>query len=214
MIKYIIWDFDGVICDSKKCAFEIHNELCKKYKRLPLILNEYDYSKIMDKGYDEALSKYMTRHQIEEYFLQHRNAMLKKTSAFKVYKKVMDNIEKKKIPSIIITATYERIVKEVLENNGYKTNVFTHILGRETTGNKAEKLTKLCNELKIKKDEIIYVGDTLSDLSFCNVIGIKIICVGYGYCPASSFENNRNVYKLCYTQEDLIEYINEKIYNK
>lgn len=31
-IKYLIWDFDGVLCDSKTEAFKVHNYLCKNLK--------------------------------------------------------------------------------------------------------------------------------------------------------------------------------------
>lgn len=31
MIKYLMWDFDGVICNSKAVAFRNHNKICKKY---------------------------------------------------------------------------------------------------------------------------------------------------------------------------------------
>ena len=32
MIKYFIWDFDGVICDSRDVAFNVHNKVRKNYK--------------------------------------------------------------------------------------------------------------------------------------------------------------------------------------
>lgn len=213
MIKFIVWDFDGVICDSKKIAFDVHNDIRKDYDGLPKIQDEYDYANIMNKGYDDSLSKYLDKKKIDSYFLEHRKRMIEKKLDFKVFSKVLNYIKNNHIPSAIITATYEKLVKEVLENNGYSKDIFKYILGRETKGSKADKLYKLFNNLNINKDEIIYIGDTLSDIDFCNKLEIQIICVGYGYCPAELLENHK-VKKICNSQKELIEYIDKEIIKK
>lgn len=210
MIKFIVWDFDGVICDSKKIAFDVHNGIREKYNQLPKIQDEYDYAKMMNSGYDESLSKYLNKEQIDRYFLEHREKMLERKYEFKVYSKVLRYIQKNQINSAIITATYEKLVKDVLKNNGYESNIFKYILGRETNGNKANKLYDLCNTLNIEKDEIVYIGDTLSDIEFCSKLEIPIICVGYGYFPVDLLVNHK-VLKICNTQEELIEYIDKQI---
>jgi len=206
MIKYLLWDFDGVICDSKEIAFQVHNEIAKKYEKLPLILNEQDYSKMMNKGYDNSLNKYLSQKEINEYFFEHREAMFDRRKEFKTFSKIIQYIQLKKISSSIITATYEKLVIEVLQNNGYEKDIFDYIMGRETNGSKAEKINDLCNKLEMKKEEVLYIGDTLSDVDFCNKIGIPIVCVGYGYCQ-SSVLGKENILKMCKTQEELIEYI-------
>ena len=210
MLKYIIWDFDGVICDSKKIAFDAHNNLCKKYTKLPTISNEYDYSAIMDKGYDEALSKYLTNIQIDEYWLDHREAIFERRYELKVFRKIVDNIKQINVPSIIVTATYEKLVRDVLNNNGYKDNMFEVIIGRETQGSKSSKIVNFCNKFNIKKDEVVYIGDTLSDIDFCQKLEIPIISVGYGYCP-SELLKAKNSLKLCSTEEELIQYIKNEL---
>lgn len=206
MIKYIIWDFDGVICDSRQMAFKIHNDISKKYKGLPMILSQNDYAKFVNQGYDESLSRYLDKNQIDEYFFENREEMFKNRQSLEVFSNIVNFIEKDKIPSIIITATYQKLVEDVLINNGYNKNMFSYILGRETKGSKAEKLENVCKELNLSKNEVIYIGDTLSDVAFCNNIGINIICVGYGYCPSLVFEG-KNVLSICDTEEKLIEYI-------
>ena len=210
MIKYLIWDFDGVICDSKNIAFEIHNQIAKRQKKLPMIYNEYDYAKIMNEGYDESLGKYLNKDEINQYFFEHREAMYKRRMEFKLHSKVVDFIKNNKIPSIIITATYEKLVLDVLKNNGYDGNMFKNIFGRETEGSKVEKLNNLCQKRKIKKDEIVYIGDTLSDIEFCKKVNIPIISVGYGYCPPELFKK-KEILKLCNSEEELVNYISTKI---
>lgn len=206
MIKYIIWDFDGVICDSKNIAFDVHNIIRQKYKKLPEINNELEYSKLMNGEYDESLEKYLSKEEKDNYFLEHREEMYNRKSEFKIFETIVNFIRDNNIPSIIVTATYEKLVRYVLKNNGYDDNIFKYILGRETKGGKTEKVESICKMLSLKKDEVLYIGDTINDVLFCNKIGIDIICVGYGYCPNTIFKRNE-ILNLCETQDELIEYI-------
>lgn len=206
MIKYIIWDFDGVICNSKDIAFKVHNDLRKKYKKLPKVNNSMDYSKLMDDGYDKSLERYLSKEQKDNYLFEHREKMYGKRHKLKVFSKVMEFIKDKKIPSIIITATYEKLVNEVLYNNGYNKDIFLEILGRETKGGKIEKLNYICEKFNLNKNEIIYIGDTLNDVNFCNKAGINIVCVGYGYSTKEIFID-KNILNFCKDQDELIEYL-------
>lgn len=206
MIKYFIWDFDGVICDSKDIAFNVHNKLRKKYKNLPIINNSIEYARLMNGEYDESLERYMTKKEKDNYFLEHREEMYRRKTEIKVFNKIVNFIQDENIPSIIITATYEKLVKYILNNNGYDKKIFENILGRETEGRKSEKLCKTLERLNLDSSEVVYIGDTLNDVNFCNKIGINIIAVGYGYCPKEVFKN-KEVFSLCNTQKNLIEFI-------
>lgn len=207
MIKYFIWDFDGVICDSADLAFEIHNEICNYYTNLPKVSNCYDYANLIQGGYDESLMKYLSKEQLNDYFYKHREKIYEKRNELKLFLMVIEDIKNNKIPSIIITSTYEKVVKDVLQNNGYKLDLFKEVIGREKKGSKAEKLIELCKRLNIQLNEIIYIGDSLSDVDFCNKLGVNIIAVSYGYCPKEVFKN-KNVLKLCNNEIELIDYIN------
>lgn len=206
MIKYIFWDFDGVLCDSKDICFKVHNKLQEKYKTLPIINDSFDYAKLMNAGYDNSLEKHLSKEQKDNYLFEHRELMYSKRDEFKLFTKVIEFIKNRKIPSIIITATYEKLVNDVLYNNGYSKDMFLDILGRETKNGKVERFNYICKKLDINKSEIIYIGDTLNDVDFCNKVGINIVCVGYGYSPKEIFATE-DFLKLCNNQEELIEYL-------
>lgn len=155
---------------------------------------------------DKALNKYISKDSIASYYEEHRNLMLEECEKYSVFDKVIKLIENIKVESIIITATYEQIVKRVLRNNGYDYRKFKFIIDRETKGNKKDKITKLCNTLNIDFSEIIYIGDTITDVEFCNELNIPVIAVGYGYCEPSIF-SNKNVLQVCDSEDKLIEFI-------
>ena len=90
MIKYLIWDFDGVICNSKKIAFENHNKICHKYN-LPSIKKDSDYLKVIS---DEKLKKYISSDEISLYYRDHRELMYKNCREYKVFNKIIEFIKK------------------------------------------------------------------------------------------------------------------------
>lgn len=210
MIKYLIWDFDGVLCNSTTEAYRVHNEICSKFKQLPFINSKEEYNLLINNKYDVALSKYLTKNEIEEYFNMHRQIMFKNRYKLKVFNEVLDEIINFKVPSIILTATFEKMVKDVLENNKYSfEKLFKLIIGRETKGGKTEKIKILCEQLEVNNEEIIYIGDTMNDIMFCNEQGIQIIVVSYGYASFKELINHNNVINLCNTQKELIKCIKE-----
>ena len=93
MIKYFIWDFDGVICNSVDLAFKTHNEICKEYKQLPQILSKHDYAKIIESGYDESLMRHLTKEELSDYFFKHREKIYEKRSELRLFPIVINEIK-------------------------------------------------------------------------------------------------------------------------
>lgn len=208
MIKYLIWDFDGVLCNSKHEAFSAHNKICKKFQKLPHIYNETDYAEVFNCQYDMAIAKYLSKEEIEEYFETHRKIMISKKDSYNLYEKIFQCINHFKQKSIIITSTSAELVRYIIKNNGYNSNIFVEIIGRETEGSKSIKLIDLCSRYNLNKEkEIIYIGDTLNDVITCEKLNIPVIAISYGYSDKKAF-TNKNVLTICECQEELIDFIN------
>ena len=70
--------------------------------------------------------------------------------------------------------------------NNYSKDVlqkFDEVYGREIQGSKIEKINNILCKYGLKKCEVLYVGDTVSDILTCKEIGIDIVAVGYGFHP-------------------------------
>jgi phosphoglycolate phosphatase len=182
MIKLIIFDFDGVLIDSihnmeyawksacKKCDIKVHFSEYKKFIGLPFF---------------EILKK------------------------LKINKKKFNNISKfynyyslKKINLVKIKKKDLKILKN-LKNKGYKLGLFTsknmkrsfQILGKnkklfkyKVFPNKNSRgkpypdgLNKIINKSKIKKNETIYLGDTIFDNRSANSANIRYLHANWGY---------------------------------
>lgn len=207
MIKYLVWDFDGVICDSREEAFKCHNIIAKKYNNLPKIYTPDDYVSVFSEEFDVSLEKYLKKEKISKYFYLHRTLLSRYKKQFKLFSDVLYFINEFNCKSIILTSTSERLVKEILSRNNvdYK-SLFNFILGRETPGKKHEKLCNLYIKFSLSPKEIIYIGDTLNDVYCCNIANVPIICVGYGYSPASAFYEKKILY-FAETSRQLVDFL-------
>ena len=182
-IKCIVWDFDGVLCDSKEIAVEVHNSICRtnhfdEYVITPV--NTYE---------DVILSMKLKQTIIDKYFLLHRDGMFSKRGNMKLFSDVVDYIKQNNMMSVILTATYEKLVIDVLNANGLDTKLFSGIIGRETPGTKESKIYDLLARYNLRNNEVLYIGDSPSDVQFCENVGIPIIVVTYGYFSKKYFDN-------------------------
>lgn len=202
MIKCLVWDFDGVLCDSRSVAFKMHNKISYKYN-LPKVTSKKDYSEILD---NNALNKYLSPVEIEKYYYEHRKLMYDYRNNLKLFNDVVEFIKNTSIKSILITATYEKLVREVFIKEGYDPLIFEYILGRETVGGKKDKVQKVYELLNVNEGEILYIGDTLNDVNFCSNLNIPILVSGYGYSEVG-VANSKGVLEICDSELDLINYL-------
>lgn len=207
MIKYLIWDFDGVICDSMEVAFKCHNALAARYKTLPFIHSPDDYVSIFSGEFESSLEKYVKKCEVCRYFDLHRELLYRNKDQIKIFPGVIDFIKNFCCESVILTSASEKFLKEILlERFPDYEKFFKIIIGRERNGNKSDKLLWLCNTFRVSTQEILYIGDTLSDVFYCNMAKVPIICVGYGYSPASAFRDKEVLY-LANTRKHLFRFL-------
>lgn len=79
----------------------------------------------------------------------------------------------------IVTSNSEENVRAFLANNGVA-EAFDFIQAGTGIFNKASKIKKLIRREKLKKDEIVFVGDEIRDVQATRKNGLKVIAVTWG----------------------------------
>ena len=198
--KFFIFDFDGVMCDSTGCAYQAHNLIAKKYG-LNMIFSSDDFLNIID---NHNLSKNILDEDIMNYYDEFNAIYEKKLSKIKIFKNAKKFLLSKK-NIVIITSNYEKIVRQILIDNEIDNDVI--VIGKETGTNKSNRLNLYIKKNNLKRDEIVYIGDTYDDYLFCTKEKIKMIGVNFGYSNLEKIKNK--LMKLFFTDESLYEYIVE-----
>lgn len=196
--KCLIWDFDGVICNSLNVAIQVHNLIAKT--ELSVIKEVKDRE-----SYTKELSSIITQLDQEhlfQYYLAHRNHMFERRFKLSLFEDVIIFIQKCKIPSVILTATYEKLVVDVLSNNNINSQLFSEIIGRETNGTKLTKIEEFLSRHHLKASEVLAIGDSPTDMEFCKNTGIPFIAVGYGYYSPADFDKKYTL-NICNTPHSL-----------
>jgi HAD superfamily hydrolase (TIGR01549 family) len=194
MIKLIMFDFDGVIDNN----YELHFRLSEK--------------KFNDITREEHKKLFEGNIHIERERLKHRDTgfdFLTHLSNTRRNQKIKEEVKKtlemlsKNYTLGIVSSCYEYGIKDYLEGNQIR-NLFSFMYGYETHKLKVHKFKKVLNDFDFKKEECIFITDTLGDILEANEVGINTIAVDFGYHERERLEKGNPV-KIISSFNELIE---------
>ncbi len=179
MIKTLVFDFDGVILDS----FHFHLEKIRDFSWASLSEEEYQsihYGNFF--GHNIEAVKHVKWENYRDYIYSEQIEM-------PIYDNVKKDIEKlsQDYAIFIITSAWEKNIIDCLNNNNIY-DCFQKVLGLETHFSKQEKFEILMSEYWLKKEEILFITDTLGDIKEANNIGIKTIAILWHYSKKEFLE--------------------------
>jgi phosphoglycolate phosphatase len=169
--KTVIFDFDGVLHDTSKMAFDI----CKTIK--PNITKE-EFESIFDGGVVKNLRI--------GFSLLFRSKFRKLESKYymklKLEKNVKRTLEKlyKNYDLYIITSNTRKNMESFFINSKFH-GKFKEIITIETGPSKSRKLKNLLKRNKISRDDCVFITDTLGDIKASKKARVKTIGCTFGY---------------------------------
>ena len=202
--KYFVFDFDGVIVDS----VDIKTNAFRK------IFNKYDkaiYDKIIDHHiknggisrfvkfnlyFNQYLKlKYSQKkinHEIFKFSKEVKKKVIKSkeiSGAYKMLKLCIKNNKK----LIINTGTPTDEIKYILKKKKYF-DFFTLIMGSPTT--KEENFFKIKKTFNINYSDMIYFGDSKTDLDVANKLSLDFIGINYNSKKINKIKYYKNFNEL------------------
>lgn len=186
MKKRLIFDFDGVLADSLFVTMDNINYLSKNgFDKIPVVYNQNEMSHLFDVKLSDSLLKYgYDRKEIKEFFNMHTSMMCRDADKILVFKEIISFLRKSNLPISIVSSSYLVYMQTILNNYSKDVlQIFDEVYGREIQGSKIEKINNILCKYGLKNCEVLYIGDTVSDILTCREIGIEIVAVGYGFHP-------------------------------
>jgi len=182
MIKAILFDFDMTLVDSKEVGKNSLLDLKRKHH-----LDIFPLKQLWQFTHEEMVKKVaeLNNHKLswQEISELNKQDMRKNYSKCSLHHpELLPQLKNKNIVLSIISNNSAEIIRFVLEKNG-STQYFTSIYGMEDlTGglDKADIIKKFLKENKLKKTEVIYIGDTPSDMVMAKKAGVIPIAVTTG----------------------------------
>ena len=183
-IKSIVFDFDGVIKESVDIKTKAFAHLYSKYggKVLNNVLkhhlenggiSRYHKIKLYHKSF---LNKELSNQELEEITNKFSEIVLNKVVEAPYISGAKSFIETnyKKYNMFISTGTPTNEIHEIIERNKIN-QFFKGVFGSPES--KIDHLNQIINEWKINKEEMIFIGDSITDRNASNHFDIEFVAV-------------------------------------
>ena len=189
-MKYILFDFDGVIADSFYSALEVKQMICPH-------VTEEEYRKLFEGNINDTMNSAAShteacRNDID-FMTEFSNRMENTVQLFSGMKEVVNELSTKYI-LVIISSTTTVPIQKFLKANNLNTN-FAWIMGNDVHKSKVEKIKMVFSKYSINADDCVFITDTLGDIHEAGKMGVKAIAVDWGYGTLESLHKG-NPYSL------------------
>ncbi|MBN1115093.1 MAG: HAD-IA family hydrolase [Oligoflexia bacterium] len=202
-IKTIIFDLDGTIADSFQVGLDCANALAEKYRYERI----EDSPVIRDLSFKEFLVSHLNLGKIRLvlWAREIKRLLSQKADDVRVFPGIKEALTelKKHFELGILTSNSTKNTLKILKNNEIE-DCFSFLYTNSPAFGKWASIKKLIKKERLKKDEVIYVGDEIRDIDACNYAKIPIIVVTWGANSARTLkEEGANFY--AYKPDDLVE---------
>lgn len=177
MLKNIIFDWSGVVCDNTKNVYLAAMAILKKFgvKKIGFQTFKKEFKTPFMLFYNKYIPNLTLKEEKELYAKEY--AKLKKPLPHKDINKIIRDLKENGIRMAVISSDPPRQLKNEITRFKLK-NIFITIKPEVHNKNKALKSVIKKNNFKLK--ETVFIADTAHELKIGNKIGIKTAAVNWG----------------------------------
>ncbi len=204
--RVIIFDMDGVLFDSFRLA---RGNFLDVY---PSVTDEM-YREIFCGNFYDEVKKYLPVRIIEtdeEKRIRQKKYTERKSKAklFDGIKDLLEELYAQGFTLVLGTGAHDRNSSELIKASGIG-SLFDFIASAELTKNKAEKFKIIEAKYNCKKEDILFITDTLGDVKEADIAGIPTVAVLWGFHDRSFFarEKHSNLLNIASTVKELKNFI-------
>lgn len=181
-IRAILFDLDGVLVDTYKVWYKLFNQTLKHFGYKPINLKTFAQN--WGQSTEEDVRIFMPDVKINDVVEYFSNNFLKFIKYMKINqgaRNILKNLKKSGLKIACITNSHRDITRFEIKKSNLEEFFDVVITADDVKKPKPdpEMLFKACKKLRVKIDEVIFIGDTPTDLktaksSQCLFIGYKM----------------------------------------
>ncbi len=167
MIKAIVFDVDGVLINSNKIIVEAYQKTAEKLGlRIP---SPHEVLGLMGRPLSEMVKILWPKSNVELYMKEYRRLFMDENLVIPTIEGAVDAVRAIRESGFKVGVLSGKImffIKKHLKEAGFNINWFEAMVSFETTKKHKpdpEPLLFVTNQLDVKPEETIYVGDAISD---------------------------------------------------
>lgn len=167
MIKLVAFDLDGTIGDTIPMCLKALKKAVTPY----VTLNDVSENDILEtfglneKGMIKKLVGYNWENALDDFYVIYEQMHIMCPRPFDGITELIEKLKKKSILIALVTGKGEKSCAITLRQFNMDTCFDKVKTGNPFKNNKAENFRELLADYKLQPDEMIYIGDTVSDIS-------------------------------------------------
>lgn len=196
--KHIIWDWNGTLLNDVDYCRRIINRILVENQLPKLSLNKYreiftfpvqDYYKEAGLDFSKTSFEVLGKDFIDEYEFKKLTCSLHDNAL-----EVLSSIHKAGIGQSVLSAYLHENLVKILDHYNL-TKYFDNVIGLDNiyAGSKTHLGLSLVEKLKLPKDEILFIGDTLHDAEVAKAMGVNCILIANGHQVKEKLVLNNSV---------------------
>ncbi len=192
-MKAVIFDFDGTIADSFPFTYEIVKELAPKYGYESLSKQEIE--SLRELPFREIVRKYrigpikLFRMTLDAHSAN--ASRIDRIALFPDLAATLARLREDGFCLAIMSSNSKRNIVKFLKKHNIE--FFEEIETSLSLFGKSKKLRKIIRRLRLRSEDVIYVGDEVRDIEAAREAGIKIVSVTWGYNTADSLQKKNSL---------------------
>ena len=181
MAKYVVFDFDGTLVDSKTVFISAYNQLADKYRFNKI--NEHSIPQLIKLSMRDRMRvlnvPFYTLPVLTAEFIS-----IYKRSIHTIYliagmADVLKTLEDRGYKTAIISSNAVSSIKQFLQNN--RIDFIQDIYSSSRVFGKEKAISKFLQKHQLQSTDVIYVGDEERDVIACKKSGVRIVWVAWGF---------------------------------
>ena len=182
MIRHVAFDFDGTLADSVEFCLSVFDRVFEKYmgKNAPDREAIYNNFGMNEPGVLRFFMGGFNKEAEEDFYAFHRELHSKWCpEPFPGVIGLLEFLRGKGVPMTILTGRSETTCNISLDFLDMQKYFSGAKYGSPEKNDKAGQLCELMKEYGLSADEIVYVGDAVSDVTACRKANVRCLAAGW-----------------------------------
>ena len=213
MNKFLIFDFDGTIIDSRNLIIQLYNEIAQRdnYKKI----DKLDVAKLSNLSITERCRTLnVPMYKIPSIAVEVRKHYKRDLPNLRINNRVAELLLKLKKEGFrlgIISSNEKSNIIDFLKVNDM--DIFESVFSKKNIIGKHHAINKFIKKLNLEIKNTIYIGDEVRDIISCKKVSVKVIAVTWGYDSLNFLLENKPDF-IANDPEEILKIVNNHFEKK